>query len=118
MVLPDEPERLRDAIAAARDSGVDVVLTVGSTGVGPRDIAPDVVGPLLDRQLPGIMEVLRVRFGLDNPRARLSRGVAGVTGLTQVYTLPGSVRAVGEYVPEIMATVEHLLYMLDGLDAH
>jgi molybdenum cofactor synthesis domain-containing protein len=117
-VLPDDPEQLRREILLARDRGVDLIITTGGTGVGPRDITPETIVPLCDKLIPGIIEHLRARFGRDNPRARLSRAVAGVMGTTQIYALPGSVRAVEEYLPEILATLEHLVYMLHGLDVH
>jgi len=117
-VLPDDPEQLRREIMLARECGIDVIITTGGTGVGPRDITPETIVPLCDKLIPGIIEHLRAKFGQNNPRARLSRAVAGVVGTTQIYALPGSVRAVEEYVPEILATLDHLVYMLHGLDVH
>ena len=95
-----------------------MILTLGGTGVGPRDVTPETITPLCDKLVPGIMEAIRIKFGMAKPRALLSRGIAGVTGKTLIYTLPGSVRAVEEYVQEILATMEHLIYMVHGLDAH
>ena len=117
-LLPDDADRLRREIVDAREQGVDAIFTTGGTGVGPRDIAPETIEPLCDRLLPGIMEHIRATFGADNPRARLSRAIAGVAGTTQIYTLPGSVRAVEEYLPEILATLEHIADTLHGTDGH
>lgn len=117
-VLPDDPQQLRQQILDAKARDVDVVFTTGGTGVGPRDITPETVIPLCDKLIPGIMEHLRAKFGGQNPRARLSRSIAGVAGTTQIYCLPGSVRAVEEYVPSILETLEHLVFMLHGLDVH
>jgi len=117
-VLPDDAQELRTALADARDSGIDVVFTTGGTGVGPRDVTPETVTDICDRMIPGIMEAIRVKFGARNPRALLSRSVAGVAGTTVVYALPGSVRAVEEYVGEILATMEHLITTVHGLDVH
>jgi molybdenum cofactor synthesis domain-containing protein len=117
-ILPDNAEQLRDEIHRACGGGVDVIVTTGGTGVGPRDITPDTIVPLCDKLIPGVMEHLRFKFGQDNHRARLTRSVAGVLGTTQIYALPGSVRAVEEYLPEILATLEHVVYMLHGLDVH
>jgi molybdopterin biosynthesis enzyme MoaB len=64
------------------------------------------------------MENIRIKFGSTEPNALLSRSIAGVAGNTQVYTLPGSVRAVEEYLGEILKTLEHTIFMLHGLDAH
>jgi molybdopterin adenylyltransferase len=73
---------------------------------------------MLDKEIPGIMEMIRVRYGTEKPNALLSRGVAGLMGSSFIYTLPGSVRAVNEYMNEIIKTMEHLVYMLHGLDSH
>jgi molybdenum cofactor synthesis domain-containing protein len=117
-VLPDDAPSLGSELSAARDDGVDVVFTTGGTGVGPRDITPETVTAFCDKLIPGIMEMIRVRFGADKPNALLSRGVAGVSGRMLVYTLPGSVRAVEEYMGEILKTMEHLILVLHGVDAH
>jgi len=117
-LLPDDAEALTGAIRSARGAGADVVFTTGSTGVGPRDVAPETVGALCEKTIPGIMEHVRVKFGSQKPNALLSRGVAGVAGTCQLYTLPGSVRAVREYLGEILKTLEHLIFMLHGIDLH
>lgn len=118
VVLPDDAGELELALRSACEEGVDVVFTTGGTGVGPRDVSPDVVTAVCDRLVPGIMEAIRIKHGATNPRALLSRSIAGVAGRTLIYALPGSVRAVKEYVPEILLTLEHLLLTLHGLEAH
>ena len=115
-ILPDDAVALRAALTEAPT--VDLIITTGGTGIGPRDITPDIVGPLLTREIPGIMEQIRVRYGTKNPKALLSRGVAGTIGNTLIYTLPGSVKAVHEYMAEIIKTMEHTFYMLYGIDIH
>lgn len=117
-IIPDDPEALRVLLERAEDNLIDVVFTTGGTGIGPRDFTPDVVQDLLDKEIPGIMEAIRLKYGTEKPNALLSRGVAGLMGQTFVYTLPGSVRAVNEYMEEILKTFKHLMYMLYGLDAH
>ena len=118
LLLPDDAERLRSELVGAQDAGVDVVFTTGGTGVGPRDIAPETVAGVCEKLIPGIMEGIRTKFGARNPRALLSRSVAGVCGEMLIYALPGSVRAVEEYMGEVLVTLEHLLLMLHGLDVH
>jgi molybdenum cofactor synthesis domain-containing protein len=117
-VLPDEAQSLLAALRSAREEGVDAVFTTGGTGVGPRDVTPETVASVCDRLIPGIMEAIRAKYGVSNPRALLSRSIAGVAGQMLIYTLPGSVRAAEEYVQEILLTFEHLLVMLHGLDTH
>jgi molybdenum cofactor synthesis domain-containing protein len=117
-IIPDNPEALRVLLERAEDELFDVVFTTGGTGIGPRDFTPEVVKDLLDKEIPGIMESIRLKYGVEKPNALLSRGVAGVMGETLVYAMPGSVKAVNEYMEEILKTLRHLFYMLAGLDAH
>ncbi len=117
-ILPDDAERLRVELAEAVDEGVDVIITTGGTGVGRKDVTPETVAGICDKLIPGIMEAIRIKFGAQNPNALLTRGVAGVCGQTLIYTLPGSVRAVEEYMGQILLTMEHLILMLHGLDIH
>lgn len=116
IVIPDSSETLKEIMAKL--NGIDMVFTTGGTGIGPRDITVDVIEPLLDKKIPGIMELIRVKYGNDKPAALISRGVAGVIGDTLIYTLPGSVRAVEEYLLEITKTIKHSIYMIHGLDLH
>ncbi len=115
-ILPDDAEALRAALTGS--PAADLIITTGGTGIGPRDITPDVVHPMLTKEIPGIMEQIRVKYGTKNPKALLSRGVAGTIGNTLIYTLPGSVKAVHEYMAEIIGTMEHTFYMLYGIDNH
>jgi molybdopterin adenylyltransferase len=116
-VLPDDARALRTLLEAEAPLN-DIIVTTGGTGIGPRDITPDVVTGMADRLIPGVMEAIRVKSARDNPRALLSRSVAAVIGQTLIYTLPGSVRAVEEYMQEILLTMEHAICMLHGLDVH
>jgi molybdenum cofactor synthesis domain-containing protein len=118
LIIPDEPDNLREELCSLRDSQYDVVFTTGGTGVGRRDITPDIVAQECEKMIPGIMEHIRVKFGAGNPCALLSRSVAGVMGNSLVFTLPGSVKAVEEYMGEILRTLEHMILMLHGLDVH
>ena len=117
-ILPDDADPLRNKLRDARDTGVDVVFTTGGTGVGPRDVTPDVVTSLADRTVPGIMEHIRWKCGQSKPNALLSRSVAAVMGKTLVYTLPGSVQAVEEYMREILKTFDHVILVLHGVATH
>ena len=76
------------------------------------------VTPFIDKEIPGIMELIRIKYGQQKPNALLSRGIAGLMNETLVYTLPGSVKAVNEYMTEILNTIEHLIYMKLGIDVH
>ncbi len=118
LIIPDDAERLERELLKAKENKADILITTGGTGIGPRDFTPEVVNKVLDKEIPGIMENIRIKFGQKVPNALLSRGVSGVMGETQVYSLPGSVKAVREYMGEILKTLEHLIYMLHGIDTH
>jgi molybdopterin adenylyltransferase len=117
VLIPDDPEELRDIINVS-GSNFHIIFTTGGTGIGPRDITVETIKPLLTKEIPGIMEYIRVKYGSEKPNALLSRGVAGLIGKTLVYTLPGSVKAVNEYMEEILKTLHHTLQMLWGIDSH
>lgn len=116
-LLPDDHEKLDQLIRQSSEI-CDIIFTTGGTGIGPRDITVDTVKPLLSKEIPGIMEYIRVKYGAEIPNALLSRGIAGITGKSLIYTLPGSVKAADEYMTEILRTVKHTLLMLHGIDSH
>ena len=118
VLIPDDADALRTLLRQHGKDGADFIFTSGGTGIGERDITVETVSGMLDKQLPGIMELIRVKYGMEKPNALLSRGVAGTIGKTIVYTLPGSVKAVTEYMSEITKTMEHALFMLHGIDKH
>lgn len=118
VLLPDDPDKLENLLHKAKEELVDLVITTGGTGIGPRDFTPDVVISMLDKEIPGIMEMIRMKYGAEKPAALLSRSVAGVMGKSLIFTLPGSVRAVNEYMAEISKSLKHIIYMLHGLDIH
>jgi molybdenum cofactor synthesis domain-containing protein len=117
-VVPDDPQKLERELQRAQEERTDLVITTGGTGIGPRDITPEVVVMRCSKLIPGVMEHIRTKYGQDKPAALLSRSVAGVMGHGLVYTLPGSVKAVEQYMSEILRTMEHLIYTLHGLDIH
>ena len=114
-IIPDEPELLRSMLIKDRQDQVDIVITTGGTGIGPRDITPDVVSSLAGMVIPGIMDHIRLMYGANHPSALISRSVAAVMEKTIVFTLPGSVRAVTEYTKELQKNFEHLILMLHGI---
>ena len=117
-IIPDDAEKLKKIINNAVNEKFDVIITTGGTGIGKRDITVETVQPMLDKEIPGIMEHIRIKYGSIKPNALLSRGVAGTIDESLVYTLPGSVKAVNEYMTEILKTLHHLFFMLRGVDVH
>jgi len=116
-LIPDEAETLQNII---KEAGItaNLIFTTGGTGIGPRDITVETVKPLLVKEIPGIMEFIRIKYGAEKPNALLSRGVAGIIGKSLIYTLPGSVKAVDEYMSEILKTLKHAVLMQYGIDSH
>lgn len=117
-IISDDEKMLEQNLLQAVADKTDIVVTTGGTGIGSRDITPDVVKNLLDKEIPGIMELIRYKYGSAKPNALLSRSIAGVIGKSLVYTLPGSVKAVKEYLDEITKTLEHSLRMINDIDSH
>lgn len=118
IVVPDEADAIDALLLKAKHERPHVFLTTGGTGVSPRDITPEVIRPRLSKELPGIVEHIRTKYGADKPRVRLSRSVAGTLGETLVFALPGSPRAVEEYLHEITPLLDHLLLVVRGIDPH
>jgi molybdopterin adenylyltransferase len=116
-LIPDDAVMLSDLLIGSF-ARHNIIITTGGTGIGPRDITVDTVMPLITKSIPGIMEHIRVKYGADNPGALLSRSIAGLAGKALIYTLPGSLRAVQEYMTEILKTLKHTLYMQYGIDMH
>ncbi|MBI5209018.1 MAG: molybdenum cofactor synthesis protein [Elusimicrobia bacterium] len=115
-IIPDDKAALSAALRKSVRGAADLLFTTGGTGIGPRDITPEVVEGFADKLLPGVMDYIRVKHGERLPSALLSRSVAAVKGGTLIYCLPGSVKAVSDYVPEIARTLEHSIAMLHGLN--
>ena len=117
-LLPDDSSKLKNLLLNVRDEKADLIFTTGGTGIGPRDFTPDIVKPFLDKEIPGIMDMIRLKYGAEKPNALVSRSIAGVMDQSLIFTLPGSVKAVNEYLPEIFKSLMHMIYMLHGLDKH
>lgn len=117
-VIPDEASLLQELVQESILNKTDFIFTTGGTGIGPRDITPDVIRPLLTKEIPGIMEVIHVKYGLQFPAAALSRSLAGIADQSLVYCLPGNPKAVKEYMEEILKTLLHCYKILHGVDDH
>lgn len=116
-LIPDDAEMLSKLVRDYSEH-YNLIFTTGGTGIGPRDITVETVSPLLDREIPGIMELIRIKYGMENPNALLSRGVAGIKGKALIFTLPGSLKAVDEYMNEILKVLKHAILMQYGVDMH
>ena len=117
-IIPDDPEMLATELQKAADQQYDIIYTTGSTGIGPRDIAPKIITDFIDIEIPGIMDMIRLKYGANKPNALLSRSVAGVKAKTLIFSLPGSTKAVHEYLKEIHQILMHSFMMLHSIDSH
>jgi molybdenum cofactor synthesis domain-containing protein len=117
-LLADEQDRIAATLAKLSGEGAALVLTVGGTGLGPRDHTPEATRAVMDREVPGLAEAMRALGAAANPFAWLSRGVAGLKGTTLMVNLPGSRRGAEESLASILALIHHGLDVASGGQTH
>jgi molybdopterin adenylyltransferase len=113
--LPDDPAQIRSLLSKLADAqNIDVILTTGGTGIGPRDSTPEATQAIAERLVPGMAEEMRRKGLAHTPRAILSRGVAAIRGSTLILNLPGSPKGAVESLDAVAALLPHSVQIIHG----
>ena len=112
-VLPDEKEMIKEKLREY-SLKADLVLTTGGTGLSPRDVTPDATLEVIDREIPGIAEIMRAEGMKKTSRSMLSRAVAGIRGEALIINLPGSPKAVKENLGAMLDVIPHAIEKIKG----
>ena len=118
-IIPDEQLRIEEKLTDLCTTGeLDLIITTGGTGLGPRDVTPEATLAVIEREAPGIAEWMRHQSARQTPMAILSRGVCGIRGKTLILNLPGSPKAVGECFDAVRPVLAHAIKLLSGETIH
>ena len=117
-VIPDERAAITARLIEWADGALDLIVTSGGTGLGPRDVTPQATRDAIDYEAPGLAEAMRAEGLKHTPMAMLSRAVAGVRGRTLIVNLPGSPKGVRESLSVLLPVLPHALELLRGQTRH
>jgi molybdenum cofactor synthesis domain-containing protein len=118
-IVPDEIDRISGVLTRLADSGqVSLILTTGGTGVAPRDVTPEAARTVIEREIPGLGEMMRAEGRKLTPFAALSRSMAGVRGRVLIVNLPGSPKGAVESLDAIVQLIPHIVDLIEGRTGH
>lgn len=114
-LVPDDVETIRQQVHAwLQLNSLDLIVSTGGTGLGPRDVTPEAILPLLEKEVPGMAELMRLRGIEKTPFAALSRSLAGAAGRTLILCLPGSPRGAADSLQAVLTLIPHAVELLKG----
>ena len=118
-ILPDDLNTIRQRLEALTHADdCDAVVTAGGTGVGPRDVTPEATRAVVEKEIPGLAELMRAEGAKKTRRAALSRGVVGVRKGKLIVNLPGSPRGARESIESILDLLPHVIDLIQGRTFH
>lgn len=113
-VIPDDENKIKETLKKWSDEGLDLILTTGGTGPGPRDITPEATAAVIEKNMPGFAELIRLDGSKKTRKAYLSRGICGIRGKTIIINLPGSRKGAIESLEAVADLIPHAISMIEG----
>jgi len=118
-IVPDELSRIQEQVLElSQDAEIDLIVTTGGTGLAPRDVTPEAIRPLLEKEIAGLPELMRLRGLESTDFAALSRSLAGARGETLILSLPGSPKGATQSLQAVLNILPHAVDILHGRTAH
>ncbi len=113
-IIPDEQEMIKNLLLEYVDKNIDLILTTGGTGPSERDVTPEATKKVIEKEIPGICDIVRIKTFETTPHSVLSRGIAGIKNKSLIINMPGSLKAVKEYMEIIILFIPHAIKTIKG----
>lgn len=113
-IIPDDEEIIKETLLKYVMEKIDLILTTGGTGPSERDVTPEATKKVIEKEIPGICDIIRIKTFEKTPNSVLSRGIAGIKNKSLIINMPGSVKAVKEYLEIILLFIPHALETIRG----